>query len=384
MGSEYFIFYTEANLVCVTILAILLLNNRIYGTQRETQVWFNRAIIAFMLYFVSDIGWAAVLSGQLPRTRLLIILFNLSNYILLSLMAIQWFMYMAASEKMSFRKDRKKQLLCYLPMCVSALVIVIAYITAPLYWISERNELNGLYYPMMIVVPILYLLTAFLLSVINARKAQSRDEKKMDWMIGIFPLGVMVAGLIQMFSLNAPIFCFGCTVMLLFFYIQHMQTMISVDPLTRLNNRGQINRYMDQLHYRENVRVYLMMIDIDRFKEINDTYGHAEGDQALILVAETLKEACEHFKASAFLGRYGGDEFTIILQYSPENDTPEQAVQAIHSALDKKRGKKQLPYPLEVSIGYAALRDANDTMQDCMIRADEKLYIDKRGKNAGR
>ena len=191
-------------------------------------------------------------------------------------------------------------------------------------------------------------------------------------------------GLIQVVSLNAPTFCFGCTIMLLFFYIQNMQTLISVDALTRLNNRGQINRYMDQVRYRENVAVYIMMIDIDRFKEINDTYGHAEGDRALILVSETLKQICDRFRAPVFLGRYGGDEFTVIIQNPDEGEHPAQAAKVIRSALYERGRESKLPYDLEVSIGYDALRDKNDTMQACMVRADEKLYQDKRERGAGR
>ena len=153
MGLDYFIFYAEANIVCVLILSMILINDRIYSTQQEKQVWFNRVIISFILYFVSDIGWAAVIGGQLPRTRSLVVLFNLTNYVLLSLMAYQWFMYMAASEKMPFRQDRKRRMLYLLPMAVSLLIIVAAYAAAPFFWINENNELNSLYYPLFIAAP---------------------------------------------------------------------------------------------------------------------------------------------------------------------------------------------------------------------------------------
>ena len=95
MGREYFMFYMEANIVCILILALLLFNDKLHSTRQEKQIWFNRTIVAHILYFISDIGWAAVLSGQLLRTRALVILFNLLNYILLGLIAYEWFIYMA-------------------------------------------------------------------------------------------------------------------------------------------------------------------------------------------------------------------------------------------------------------------------------------------------
>ena len=384
MGIDYFIFYTEATLVCIVILLMMLINDRLYGTQQEKQICFNRVVVAFIAYFISDAFWAAVLSGQLPRTRMLVALFNLTNYVLLSLAAYEWFMFMAASEKMNFRQDKTKRLLLLLPMVISIAVMVIAYIAAPNFWISKTGELNSLYYPMLIAAPAFYLLTAFVISMINASKAESREDKKLYRLTGIFPVGVMGFGLLQVVSLNAPTFCFGCTIMLLFFYIQNMQTLISVDALTRLNNRGQINRFMEQARYRENDRVFVMMIDIDQFKQINDTYGHAEGDRALILVSEALKQTCDHINAPVFLGRYGGDEFTVIIQNPDENEQLEMTASAIRSALYEKQRENRLPYDLEVSIGYDALRGSGDTLQECLARADEKLYAEKHKKGAGR
>ena len=88
---------------------MILVNDRIYRAQEEKQVCFNRTVIGFIMYFSSDVGWAAVLGGQLPRTRAFVVLFNLTNYIILSHITYEWFMFMAASERMSFRTDRRKE-----------------------------------------------------------------------------------------------------------------------------------------------------------------------------------------------------------------------------------------------------------------------------------
>lgn len=384
MQLDYFFFYAEANIVCIAIMAIMLMHDRKYNTKQEKQLRFNYTLIAHILYFVNDIFWAAVLNGYLPKTRFLVALFNFINYVLLSLIAFEWFSYMAASENMAFRTSRKRRSMWRIPMTITILAIVIAYVIDPEFWISESGELNDLYYPMMVSAPIFYLMASFVFSVRNARKTDSREERRLYRLIGIYPLSVMAFGLIQVFMLEAPLFCFGCTVMMLFFYIQNMQTLVSVDSLTRLNNRGQIDRYMDQVRYKENSRIYIMMIDIDRFKEINDTYGHVEGDRALVLASEALKQVCEHIEIPVFLGRYGGDEFTVFLQNVTDDALPEKTAEAIRNALLEKQQENGLPYDLKASIGYEAFRDKDDTMEACMIRADEKLYADKRARNAGR
>ncbi len=378
MGFDYFVFYTESSVICVIILLMILITDRVYNTKQEKQIWFGRAITAFILYFISDACWAALLSGQFPKVRALVVLFNFTNYILLSLMGYGMFMFIASSEKMPFRKSLLKRHLIALPILVSVLFISIAYMIDPLFWINEYNELNNLYFPLLISVPSCFCMAGFILSIKYAYKADTKETKRRYLFIGTVPLSVGLFGMIQVVFLNAPTFCFGCTLMWLWFYIQNMQALISVDDLTHLNNRGQINRYMDQIHYSEDASIYVMMLDINRFKEINDTFGHAEGDRALIIAAEALRQVCDQFKIPVFLGRYGGDEFTIIIQDPGKEVKPEQIAEMIRKLLAQKQQEDRLPYELEFSIGYDEMKDNKDTIYECLKRADKKLYLDKR------
>ena len=383
MGFDYFVFYTEASLVCVIILTMILITDRMFHTKQEKQIWFSRAISAFILYFISDACWAAMLSGMFPKIRFFAVLFNYTNYILLSLMGYGLFAFIAVSGKMSFFNSIRNRRLCFIPVVVSVLFISIAYVTNPLFWINENNELNALYFPLMIAVPSLYLIAGFIISVAYALRSELREEKRRYLVIGSVPFGVMAFGMIQVVALNAPTFCFGCTIMWLWFYIQNTKALISVDDLTHLNNRGQINRYLEQIRYSEDSRVIILMIDIDKFKGINDRYGHAEGDRALVIVSDALRQTCDQINASVFLGRYGGDEFTIIIQNPKDEDHTERLITLLRNNLAEKQQENSLPYELDVSIGYDEVTDGNDSVYACMTRADEKLYIDKQ-RNAGK
>ncbi len=383
MTLDYFFFYTEANIVCIVIFAILLRHEQLYSTRQEKQIWFNRTMIAHILYFLSDIGWAAVISGNLPRTRALVILFNFLNFVLLSVISYGWFMYMAASEDMILGKTWKQRRLLCLPMMISITVIVVAFIAAPRFWVNDAGELNTWYYPLMLAAPLIYIIGSAVISLINAIKADTREKKQLYRLIGLYPLSVVFFGLLQLIALNAPLFCFGCTVMMLYFFIQSMQSQISLDALTKLNNRGQIERYMKQVRYRENLPVYAAMIDIDHFKKINDTFGHAEGDRALILMAEAMKQTSERIGENAFIGRYGGDEFTMIVQSAKEG-IMEQVTDWLRDFAHQKQEENHLRYALDVSIGYDLLRDGKDTMEACLKRADKKLYENKRAAGTDR
>ena len=384
MPVGYFFFYAEANIFCIAIFLLLLINDRIHSTQQEKQLWFNRTLIAHILYFASDIGWAGVLGGQLVRSRATVLLFNFLNFVLLGMIAYCWFMYMAASENMPLVKNRKKRLWCRIPLILSIVLLVVLYVINPALLVTESDELTGLYYPLMLTVPILYILVSFVFSMINAGKEKRRESRRLYRLIGIYPMVVMLFGLLQTIFLDAPLFCFGCTVMMLYFYIRNLETMVSADSLTRLNNRGQIDRYMEQVQYRENVNTYAMMLDIDHFKEINDSFGHAEGDRALILVAETLRQAAERREMPMFIGRYGGDEYTLFVQSTEGPEVMDRLAEEIERILEEKQKEDGLPYALKVSFGYDVLRDGNDRLEDCLKRADTKLYENKRRKGAGR
>ena len=99
-----------------------------------------------------------------------------------------------------------------------------------------------------------------------------------------------------------------------------MESQISTDPLTKLNNRGQLHRYVSQ---EGNLRMedrdtYIVMIDINDFKKINDTYGHWEGDSALVLLSGSITKVIRKRSMPIFLARYGGDEFILIAHPSDE------------------------------------------------------------------
>ena len=362
---------------------MILITDRMFHTKQEKEIWFSRAISAFILYFISDACWAAMLSGMFPKIRFFAVLFNYTNYILISLMGYGLFAFIAVSGKMSFFNSISNRRLCFIPVVVSVLFISIAYVTNPLFWINENNELNALYFPLMFAVPSLYLIAGFIFSVAYAFRSVLREEKRRYLVIGSVPFGVMAFGMIQVVALNAPTFCFGCTIMWLWFYIQNTKALISVDDLTHLNNRGQINRYLEQIRYSEDSRVIILMIDIDKFKGINDRYGHAEGDRALVIVSDALRQTCDQINASVFLGRYGGDEFTIIIQNPKDEDHTERLITLLRNNLAEKQQENSLPYELDVSIGYDEVTDGNDSVYACMTRADEKLYIDKQ-RNAGK
>ena len=118
------------------------------------------------------------------------------------------------------------------------------------------------------------------------------------------------------------------------------------------------------------------MIDANDFKQINDTYGHAEGDHALILIAEALKQAVCILKDPPFLARYGGNEFIIIVCTADETELSTLRGE-IRRCLHDACTAAATPYRLSVAVGWDKL-GRDEPFTACQQRADQKLYEDKK------
>jgi len=152
------------------------------------------------------------------------------------------------------------------------------------------------------------------------------------------------------------------------------------DPLTGLHNRlAYDERVMQEFARwkRYGQSMVLMMIDVDHFKNVNDTYGHKAGDKALVLIADQLRN---HLRESDFLARFGGEEFVVLM---PETDLESAVVAAekLRAAVEQSQFHYQnAQVSITVSAGLAQLRK-DDSTESVFQRADEAMY---RAKEAGR
>jgi diguanylate cyclase (GGDEF)-like protein len=128
---------------------------------------------------------------------------------------------------------------------------------------------------------------------------------------------------------------------------------------------------------REDRLTYVVMIDINDFKKINDTYGHSNGDKALVAIADALRRAMGKSDVPGFLGRYGGDEF-ILIAHPQKPAEMEELDQTLRGCIHEACANANMPFDITVGIGYELLNfDKGDTFHSCLERADLKLYANK-------
>ena len=165
-------------------------------------------------------------------------------------------------------------------------------------------------------------------------------------------------------------------------YQQHLEYQTQVDSLTGLFNRrafeNKINEEFERSKRYHNP-LSVLLLDIDNFKTINDTYGHHGGDAALVRISETFREKT---RQSDFPSRYGGEEFVLILPET-DQDSALQVAGKIHDSIRASSfGTTARPFSLTVSIGVSSTSARfYSSWRELVEDADRALYI---AKNAGK
>jgi two-component system cell cycle response regulator len=164
--------------------------------------------------------------------------------------------------------------------------------------------------------------------------------------------------------------------------IGHALELALTDPLTGFYNQRYLSRHLQTLLAAGATNgLAVLMLDVDHFKQINDRWGHQTGDQALTLIAQTLRSRIRVFDSIA---RYGGEEFVVVMPGTGELDAL-SAAERLRGAVEEIRFVPEagLAHPLTVSVGIACCAAGSQTTPERLIlAADQALYAAKRaGRN---
>ncbi|MBR4780067.1 MAG: GGDEF domain-containing protein [Lachnospiraceae bacterium] len=377
--QDYFIYYASANIIGTIIFGVMLAHDRFSVDRQEKQLKYDQTLVAFMLYFISDTIWAAVDSELINKTQLPVSITNYVNFILMTGITYSWLKYVMAVEKLEKRNRLAVKHGIVFPFAVSAIILLLLFIAAPHVLLEDSLSVTPVFDGFMIVTPSIYIVAVIMYALKEIKREDDPIERRKHFYIAFFPVMLVAGGLLQMiFMPTLPLFCYAGTIFMLIFHMKTTDDQISTDPLTKLNNRSQLIRYVAQ---ESNMRIegratYVVMMDINDFKKINDNLGHAEGDTALVLFAKALVDTIKNCNMPMFLGRFGGDEF-VLIAHPIKKEEIDALIEEIRSNVRKECLKEEKPYIISAGIGYDELLNPPDTFQKCMQRADSKLYLDK-------
>ena len=252
---------------------------------------------------------------------------------------------------------------------ISIVLLVINIFYPLVFSVSDGRYQRGFAYIIFLIFAAFYILDSLYLYVKRVKKNGSLKL----FPVHIFLIPVILGVVIQAFFVEIAITWTSIAISVAGIMTALKNEIIFTDCLTGLYNLV----YLEFLHKRacnkKDCWVSGIMIDLNGFKQINDNYGHAEGDLALCIVADLLRKS---FSEYGVVTRYAGDEFVIML-----NTTDDQLIQKIIKSAKKnfvtENEKNDKPYQLSASMGYAITNLSNETIDDFMNRIDEQMYQDK-------
>lgn len=323
-------------------------------------------------------------SSSLLFGRPFLIATNTAYYFQLGIVGFFWLIYADYRINSDTVGLRKRLILYVLSAGSISLLSLVNIFTGWVFYIDENNKFTrgSLFIPTSIT----YWIMMFIPTIVAVQRALHAplSHRRRDYIFeALYIVPPLVGWLIQVVYNMFPFawVMVVCAMLLNFHEVQGRQ--ISIDALTGVNNRRTFNRYMETFidNPRQSSSLALFIIDLNNFKEINDTYGHMAGDEMLKVFASILRKVCG--RRSCFLARYGGDEFAVVC-----TDTDivhlEEIASDIKREVDLVNALSDRAYKLSISIGFSISKSFTaEDIESLIEDADRNMYINKRKyKNA--
>ena len=356
-----------ANIISILLIGTLYLANRQKAEYNRDMRLLQQMMVTIGIANISDCCVYYLAGSSNIVIKVLVFLSGSGLFLGNVMIGYLWAKFIMVHMNIPFSDIRRN---IYQTIGLISIVLLVINIFYPLVFsVSDGRYQRGFAYIIFLIFAAFYILDSLYLYVKRVKKNGSLKL----FPVHIFLIPVILGVVIQAFFVEIAITWTSIAISVAGIMTALKNEIIFTDCLTGLYNR----EYLEFLHKRacnkKDCWVSGIMIDLNGFKQINDNYGHAEGDLALCIVADLLRKS---FSEYGVVTRYAGDEFVIML-----NTTDDQLIQKIIKSAKKnfvtENEKNDKLYQLSASMGYAITNLSNETIDDFMNRIDEQMYQDK-------
>lgn len=372
--------YAEIYLICLIIVSLLLYWSGKSGINSAEERWLHRLLLAFAANFALNLlfaifnGFKLFPSILIPGSYLLKSLY----FATLPLGTYAWCAYAETQRRTSIFSKKVFRILSLIPLAIPIAGVALNLRTHNLFEITEDGTyIRHLQYHYQMAY-LVFVSMFFSLPILQRIPWEFEANRKSHLaMSASFPLCLLIAWIVSNVGEAYPVICVCVSIELLLMYMDSATNQISLDKLTQVNNRQNLISFLEYKLHNHEESLFLLMMDADYFKHINDTYGHLEGDEALVHIANVLKHVCGGYLRRPYISRYGGDEFIILLEGSKADC--DKLRDDIVNGLKEKCETLHKPYTLTLSIGIARW-EPSMKVKDFIEAADNQLYEIKRNR----
>ena len=377
------VLYLEINLFAMFVLCVPLINIKRNPTMTLDDRLFRELLLSVMLLLIIDTCSQLLKEQEFRGAHTLLLIFSTLYFVQMAVICMMWLLY---SDYLCFQNPVRTKKLIRILIIPASLLIAFSLttpLTKLLFTVDSANRYaRGPLFGAYTLLCWSILPYSFITALMKARSEPTKVRKTEFRHLALYSFLQMLCGMLQLLFSFIPIMWISSAGSLLLVFVNLQNRQISLDGLTNINNRRTLNRFIETRYsmLKSNEALFLLLLDIDNFKTINDTFGHSAGDTALIVTAEILKKV--YSADNYFLGRFGGDEFAIVFVRGVD-DNADDILARISEETERLNNAGGFICPLHFSAGYASLRTGDPAGVDGLISAaDRWMYKRKhRQKN---
>lgn len=361
-------------MVCIIMLGFILFRMTRSAYLNDSNRSFSQVVASLIVVLALD-AIASTASG----TSLVISLIANSSFLFWTgVTGLSWFHYTEIALERAER-TRTRRVIEFIPVTILAVICFASIWTGWVFTVDPETVIyhRGPFHFAQVALAAFYLITAAGLTLREFSRTKSVQRRRELMTLIMFSLMTAIGSILDVFIYGIPFTWTLCTVGAVMVFVNYQEYSISTDGLTGLNNRRHFESHALAMVEEANAEhpVFLLLMDIDGFKAINDVHGHRMGDAALVQVASILKRVVGD--RHILIARYGGDEFALLGELPSEADAV--ALKAkIGAEFDEYDRNTTNPYHLKTSIGVAWTDGSKTkTVDDLVNLADKRLYSEK-------
>lgn len=336
--------YGQMSFMCLLILGVICF--RILKADDRTFKKYHFAAVgmltaaAVIIDYICGLGFYGIIYMEQHTADVL----NVIYFILIALLSFHWFLYSEAEQNSVFVRLKSGKI-----AYMTAEVAIFVMMGAVMYIDWPRLKYEFMAETIISFMPAFYSCMRALHKSFKAEYYEARNNYRIIASFSILPLILIV---IQTFTPMIPSFVCGITLSYMMVYSNKQKAMISKDALTGISNREAFDKYISSKtrNISDHSKLYIVMMDVDHFKEINKKYGPLEGDKAIQATAFALKETAAEY--DFYVARYDADDFAAVVETTSGNMMG-LICKKIIDHTGEAGIKMQMKCPLSVTMGMA-------------------------------
>jgi len=269
---------------------------------------------------------------------------------------------------------RRERIVLLLPVLINTFATLLSPFFGWIFWVDGENVYHRGPYFIISTIIIYYYLAYSLILLIRYRKQMMKEEFAPLFAGCLLPI---LGGIFQTMFYGLLLMWSSTAFSLIIVYIFLQQRMIHLDSLTGAWTRDSFHCYLSQrIRKEQNPRFGAVYLDLDGLKQINDRFGHLEGDLAIKTTIGLIKGT---LRRADIIARLGGDEFIIVINCRSK-DALEQIIERIKKRLSEYNQNSGKDYQLACSFGADVFQGKYSSIDQFLHQIDNDMYRDKKGK----